>query len=83
MFVRRLYLFEKKSSLYKPLSYLSHPCIYVMACNEYRLEDAVFHTQATPTFHLEKKHFRIEAMIYEPILQATLKHKPRGFLPGT
>ena len=53
-----------------------------MACNEYRLEDSVFHTQATPTFHLEK-HFRTEAMAYEPILLATLEYKPRRYLPGT
>ena len=32
--------------------------------------------------HLENI-FQIEAMAYKPILQAVLKSKPRGFLPGT
>ena len=37
--------------------------------------------QETPTFHSEKR-FQIEAMACEPILQAALEYKRRGYLPG-
>ena len=41
----------------------------------------MFHIQATPAFHLEII-IRVEAMAYKPILQAALKYKLCGVLPG-
>ena len=57
-----------------------HPCLQAMACKWYSY--AVFHTEATPAFHLENISW-LEAMAYKPILQAALEYEPCGFLLGT
>ena len=82
MFERGLYLFGKKGHWISHAHFETTLVYKPWVVNEYRYEDAVFHIQATPPFYLEK-HFRIEAMAYEPILQAALEYKPRGLLPGT